>query len=145
MVRIAFLLVAGLCGCTAKEPSSAPGIFTVAVAGEQILVGRSRTYGSSGTFELRTLSEPAMECHGRFRYSAPPTGTASFDCSNGERGTLRIRAEGNYVGSGEGASSFGRVRALFGYSLWEVNNRLMPAGKKLVTSGDRLELVDVPE
>ena len=142
MTRVGVILVLALSAC-ATEQSSELGIFTVAVVGREVFVGRSRTYGTSGNFRMQSLAEDPIQCRGQFRYLAPPQGRASFSCSNGESGSLKIRAEGNYIGSGEGTSSMGPVRLLFGYSLWKVNHRIMPAGKKLVATDEGIELVDV--
>ena len=62
----------------------------------------------------------------------PPIGTARFSCSNDEQGRVRIESEGHLIGTGSGNSSFGPVEMVFGYSIWEVNNRLtFPEGKVL--------------
>jgi len=69
-------------------------------------------------------------------------GSAIFACSSGEHGTLRLSADGPYVGTGTGSSSFGPVRVLFGYSLAEVNRRIIPHGKRLVVTAEGTSLVD---
>jgi hypothetical protein len=136
LVAIAFALTA-----CASPQSGVGGVFTVAVAGQEVLVGRSDA--RSGTFVVQSLSESPIECKGEFRYLMPPTGRAAFDCSNGEHGTLTIHTQGNNIGFGEGASSVGPVRILFGYSLKEVNRQLMPPGKVLEFQNGSVVLVKV--
>jgi hypothetical protein len=141
---LGLLCVLLVCGCQSDGNRRADfGVFTVAVAGDVVLVGKSRTYGTSGTFELTSLAENPIECRGKFRYNALPSGRATFTCSNGETGSIRLTAEGVYVGHGVGKSSFGPVKVLFGYNLWDVNRRLMPAGRKLVVADDGFSVVEV--
>jgi hypothetical protein len=136
LVATAFALTA-----CASQQSGVGGVFTVAVAGQEIFVGRSDA--RSGTFLVQSLGESPIGCKGQFRYLMPPTGRAEFDCSNGEHGTLTIHAQGNNIGSGEGTSSMGPVRLLFGYSLKEVNRQLMPPGRVLEFQNGRVGLVKV--
>jgi hypothetical protein len=153
IVRVALVLALGLYGCATSEQSSQLGVFTVAVAGEQVFVGRSRPNGADSTFEVESLADPRIVCHGRVRYSSsptsiailPPKGRGTFDCSNGEHGMLKIRVEGRNVGSGEGDSSFGPVKVLFGYSLLEVNNRLMLPGRKLVLDDGKIGVLETAQ
>ena len=136
LVAIAFALTA-----CASPRSGVSGVFTVAVAGQEVLVGRSDA--RSGTFVMQSLSESPIECKGEFRYLMPPTGRAVFDCSNGEHGTLTIHAQSNNMGVGEGTSSMGPVKVLFGYSLKEVNRQLMPPGRVLEFQNGSVGLVKV--
>jgi len=141
-VRARLLFVIGLAACSSREQLQPPGVFTVAVAGDQVFVGQSHASGHSGVFEVGSLSGPRIQCRGHFNYSEPPNGSAIFACSSGEHGTLRLSADGPYVGTGTGSSSFGPVRVLFGYSLAEVNRRIIPHGKRLVVTAEGTSLVD---
>lgn len=137
---VPILLLAAACSST--EPGRSLGVLTVAVAGAHVLVGRSISYGQDGTFELTSMNDPALQCSGRFRYRMPPDGRARFRCSNGETGTLKIRAEGVLIGSGRGESSLGPVELVFGYRLPVVNARLpLPAGSRLTVEDDRIVLI----
>ncbi len=107
-----------------------------------MFVGQAHTSGSSGHFEVESISEHPIQCRGQFRYSEPPNGTATFTCSSGEHGTLRLAADGPYIGSGKGRSSFGPVKLLFGYSLAEVNRRIIPRGKTLVLESEGAKLIE---
>ncbi|MGE0623248.1 MAG: hypothetical protein AB7O54_11565 [Pseudomonadales bacterium] len=119
-------------------------MLTIAVAGDTVLIGRARTYGTEGTFTLMSLDEEALECRGRFRYDALPSGRARFRCSSGESGSVRIESEGHLIGRGRGTSSLGPIQLVFGYTIEEANRRLrLPAGKMLMRYESGIALVDI--
>ena len=136
-------LLALTAGCTAPSSHRSLGVLTVAVAGDHVLLGRSVTYGRDGSFELSSMMDESLRCSGRFRYLNPVDGRARFRCSNGETGTIRIRAEGAFIGSGTGDSSLGPVELLFGYAMRRVNARLpLPSGTRLAVVDGIVVLVE---
>jgi hypothetical protein len=119
-------------GCASEQTRREAGILTIAVAGDTVLIGRSRSFGVDGTFHLRSLETSPLDRKGRFKYHNPPYGRARFNCSNQEAGTIRIQAEGNLQGSGFGDSTLGPVQVVFGYTVAQANRRLeLPEGKTL--------------
>lgn len=140
-----FLITVLIFGCVSQTTTRTAGFLTVAAAGDIVFIGRARTFGTDGTFRMRSLDPEPIECTGRFRYSSPPSGRARFSCSNEEKGTLRIESEGGLRGTGSGTSSFGPVQIIFGYSIREVNRRLkFPDGKILSIVGQGI-LLQAPQ
>jgi hypothetical protein len=133
VLRILFICAAILLSaCSTSVRKSNLNVFTVAVAGNQVLVGESITFGTNGTFSMKSINGEPISCKGKFVYDQLPKGRAKFSCSNGETGNLRIRAEGDLSGTGQGTSSLGPVQIIFGYSLPAVNSKLrFPDSKQL--------------
>ena len=67
-VVLCLLLLHSL-GCASNVNGTKAGILTVVVAGEKVFVGRARTFGTDGTFLIRSLEAEPIECTGRFRYN----------------------------------------------------------------------------
>lgn len=147
-MRLLLSLILALTGCsssTSGAPSAGSASFTiltVAVAGERVFIGGSKSFGREGSFSLVSMTGPRIDCSGTFRYHHPPRGRAVFTCSNGESGMVRLQSEGNLIGSGEGSSTFGPVAILFGHSLDEVNSRLpLPPGARLAEVDGNVRLI----
>lgn len=139
-------LAALLVGCAYETSPEAGGVLTVATVRDHVLIGHARTLGTTGSFELQSVYGGALTCEGRFRYPRPPDGTAYFDCSDGQNGSVRIRAEGNLTGEGVGDSAMGRIHVVYGYSIDEMNDLLtLPAGSTLVQGERGIGLVQVGE
>ena len=87
-----------LMGCAnSNHPQQPPGILTVAVMGEIVLVGRAYPAGTAGTFSLQAL-EHRLNCSGNYRYEAFPSGRARYSCSDGTSGAMRIEADSQLSG-----------------------------------------------
>ena len=142
-MRILFVCVAILLSaCSSSARKSNLNVFTVAVVGNQVFVGESITFGTNGTFRMRSINGDPTSCKGKFVYNRLPKGKAKFSCSNGETGNLRILAEGNLSGTGKGTSSLGPVQIIFGYSLPVVNSRVrFPDNMQLKIVENRYVLV----
>ena len=123
--RILFvILFSVLVSCASEPVKRNDKILVVAVAGERILVGVAKTFGTSGKFEMKSITNPPIDCTGSFNYINLPKGKAVFRCSNDERGLVRIELDGNLTGTGKGTSSFGPVQLAYGYSLEKMNTIL---------------------
>ena len=138
----AFFLV----GCANEIDPVASGILTVATIRDHVLIGYSRTLGTTGSFVVQSVSGGSISCEGKFRYPRPPDGTAYFDCSHGQSGSVRIRANGNLIGEGVGDSTMGEIHVVYGYSVSEMNDMLtLPKGTKLVIDDRGIGLVEIVE
>ncbi len=132
-----------LCGCVADPLQPTGGVLTVATVRDLVLIGTSTTLGDTGSFELQSVYGPALHCAGRFRYQPFPAGIAFFDCSDGQSGRIRIRAEGYLTGEGSGDSDMGSVHVVYGYSVEEMNELLdLPPGTRLVQDDRGVGLVN---
>jgi len=139
-----WILVVALVGCASQERITNVGVLTVATVGEYVLVGFSKSLGTTGSFRVQSVHGGSLVCDGKFRYPRPPDGTARFSCSDGRSGSIRIKADGNLSGEGEGGSSMGPIHVVYGYSIEETNRRLdFPAGKALVQNERGIGLVEV--
>lgn len=145
--RVALILsLAALGGCAKEGHLPGTRVLTVATAGDVVLVGFSRSLGTTGSFELRSIHGQPMVCRGTFRYSVLPRGSARFDCSNAETGSARIEAGKDLSGEGIGQSTLGPIRILYGYPLEEINARMsFPEGKVLVQDDVGIRLVSEEE
>ncbi len=141
-LRILFVCAAILLSaCSSSARKSNLNVFTVAVAGNQVFVGESITFGTNGTFRMKSINGDPTSCKGKFVYDRFPKGKAKFSCTNGETGNLRITAEGNLSGTGQGTSSLGPVQIIFGYSLSVVNSKVrFPDNTQLKVVGNRYVL-----
>lgn len=138
------LLVLFVSACSTTPPTKKMGVLVVAIAGDHVFVGEALSWGYKGSFTMTTITKPTMACHGRFRYRLRSDwGKAYYSCDNDMEGSLRISPEGVNRGSGTGLSDLGPMEALFGYSLYRINERLVfPNQKHLVYSGKEFVLVD---
>ncbi len=128
---ISVVLVFVLLGCSSNTPRQPPGILTVAVVGEIVLVGRAYPAGTAGTFSLQAL-EQAMECSGSYRYLTFPNGRARYSCSDGTSGSMRIVADSQLSGGGVATTDLGRMHLVYGYGIGRVNSLLsFPGNGKL--------------
>ena len=135
-----------LVGCAYEQSPEAGGVLTVATVRDHVLIGYARTRGTTGSFELQSVHGGTLTCEGRFRYPRPPDGTAYFNCSDGQSGSVRIRAEGNLTGEGIGNSQMGRIHVAYGYSIHKMNDLLtLPPGSTLVQDERGIGLVEVGE
>ena len=142
LIIILLLLAAG---CANETGSKNSGVLTVATVRDMVLIGHSRTLGTTGSFEIQSVYGAPMSCEGRFRYPRPPDGTAYFNCSDGQQGSVRIKADGVLTGQGRGNSDMGSIHVVYGYSIDQMNRKLdLPSGMKLVHDERGIGLVEVP-
>lgn len=109
--------------CETVDRNKRLGLLSFAVVGEEVLVGRTVTYGEDGTFELNSLTSN-LACLGRFRSRGSLAGRINYKCSNGMTGKLRFSVEGLGVGSGQGLTDLGPAQLVFGYRLDQANHML---------------------
>ena len=140
LVHLALIATAGSCAMPSRAPASE--VFVAVVAGERTLVGVARPRGYGGDFELKTLYEPAIDCVGNFRYDENGKGRANFKCTNNESGMIKLQSRGGLSGDGYGTSTLGPIKALFGYSLSQINRKMeFPGGRALQASEQGFKLI----
>lgn len=146
MTRVfTYIFLLFVAGCANEMGSVNGGVLTVATVRDMVLIGHSRTLGSTGSFEIRSVYGVPMSCEGKFRYPRPPDGTAFFKCSDGQHGSVRIKADGVFTGEGKGTSEMGSIHVVYGYSVEQMNNKLnLPSGTQLVQDERGTGLVKVP-
>lgn len=141
---IAVFLMLVATGCANEAGPKPGGVLTVATVRDMVLIGYSRMLGTSGSFEMRSVYGAPLSCEGRFRYPRPPDGKAYFECSDGQRGSIRIKADGVLSGEGKGTSEMGSVHVVYGYSIDRMNEKLdLPSGTQLVQDEHGIGLVGV--
>lgn len=133
--HLALLATATSCAMSNRAPASE--VFVAVVAGERTLVGVARPRGYGGDFELKTLYEPAIDCAGNFRYDDNGKGRANFKCTNNESGMIKLQSRGGLSGDGYGNSTLGPVKALFGYSLSQINRKMEFPGDRALQASER--------
>ena len=133
------LTIGLLPACATQHEPARPGVLTIAVAGETILVGQSNPLGTRGTFRLVSITDIPMQCSGQFNYHNMPHGRARFSCANGDKGAVKLLLDGTINGTGKGDSSLGPVQLVFGYSIDQANERLqLPNNLVLVAEDGRV-------
>lgn len=125
-------LILLLMGCAnGNQSQQPPGILTVAVIGEIVLVGRAYPAGTAGTFSLQAL-EHSLKCSGSYRYRTFPSGRARYSCSDGTSGAMRIEADSQLSGGGVAKTNLGQMHLVYGYNIGRVNSLLrFPGDGKL--------------
>lgn len=122
-------------GCASELSPTDGVVLTIAVVRDAVLVGHSKTRGTTGSFELQSVYGVPLNCVGKFRYSRPPDGTAFLSCDDGQRGSVRIKADGNLTGEGRGTSEMDVIHVVYGHTIGEMNERLeLPQGTQLVSN-----------
>lgn len=150
-VRTAIVLVRGTLlslallsissGCATHSTAAPPGVFVVAVAGERVFIGTAYLEGHTGTFEIKSIYNPPIDCDGSFNQGVFSRGRATFQCNTEDYGAALLRRDNSLRLSGPGQSTLGAVHIAFGYSLEELNERLPLPNNQLLertASGFRL-------
>jgi hypothetical protein len=141
------LLLAGallLGGCAAVNDITMRALATsvpaLAVVGERVLTGEMLLYTDrSGKLQLRSESEPTLNCMGALRYTATASGTVNLSCSDGRQAQLPFTALGET--SGHGGVAGEPISFTYGLAPEPARAWLTPPpGKRLVVSGDSLQL-----
>lgn len=141
------LLLAGallLGGCAAVNDITMRALATsapaLAVVGERVLTGEMLLYTDrSGKLQLRSESEPTLNCMGTLRYAATSSGTVNLSCSDGRQAQLPFTALGET--SGYSGTAGGPTSLTYGLAPESARAWLTPPpGKRLVVSGDSLRL-----
>lgn len=118
----------------------ASGVPVHAVVGERVLAGRALLYADrSATLTLDTRDEPPLDCMGTMRYTATKGGVISLRCSDGVQAQFPFAALSEI--SGHGRTDQGNVSLTYGLEPEPARAWLTPpTGKRLVVSGDHLQL-----
>lgn len=133
-------------GCVNEPGPMAGGVLTIATVGDLVLIGYSKTRGTTGSFAIQSVYGGPLNCEGTFRYPSLPNGIAFFNCSDGQTGSIRIKADGVLAGEGRGSSEVGEIHVVYGYSISEMNERLvLPAGTRLVIDELGIGLVEIAD
>ena len=139
LLLLSLVLITSSCVST---PRVNLNVFTVAVAGQQVLVGESISFGGRGSFELQSINGDPTTCTGRYTYRRLPKSKAKFNCTNGNKGTVKLVAGEGMSGTGKGMSASGQVQIAFGFSLPELNRQItFPSNTELVIVNNRYSLV----
>lgn len=117
------------------------GLFTIAVFGDAVYAGQAFPLGDRGSFRLEEFGDGDGFCTGTYVYQEYPRGRASFECSNGFAGSVRLQGDEALSGRGRGVHDGTRIEVVYGYGLEQTNSMLdLPGGREIRVSGDELIL-----
>jgi len=145
-LAMSLLLAALLPGCASMNDmtmkllsSTAPAL---AVIDARVLAGEVRLYTDrTGTLNLESSAEPALNCAGSLRYTASTSGVMNLRCSDGSEALLPFTALGETSGHASGLTARGTASLTYGLAPEQARAWLTaPPGKRLVVNGDRLDL-----
>lgn len=114
----------------------------LAVVGDTVLSGRTVLYTDrSGTLDLQASGDQRLTCMGTMRYTTSTSGAVNLRCSDGTQTQLGFTALTETTGHGSGRIPGGIASFTYGLDADAARAWLTaPAGKRLVVSGDSLQL-----
>jgi hypothetical protein len=135
---------AGWTSLAGAELFSAKGP-VIAIVADELFLGEAEGHLSgAGTLAIQSQKNPAVSCLGQFTSSAALGGSGQMQCTDGHTATFHFQRLSVFRGHGAGNTSRGSMSFTYGLTTVESQPYLkLPAGKKLVNSGNKLGLVDV--
>ena len=117
----------------------------IAILADELFLGEAEGHlNGAGTLAIQSQKNPAVSCLGQFTSSAALGGSGQMQCTDGTTATFHFQRLSVLRGRGAGSSSRGLMSFTYGLTAAESATYLkLPAGKKLVLSGNKLALVDV--
>jgi len=145
-IAIAASLAIGLAAptgaCAGFLSSTGP---VIAIMGGELFVGEAEGHlGGAGTITIHSQRVPALACAGDFTSSAALGGSGQLHCSDGTVARFWFTRLSIFNGHGSGSFSRGPMSFAYGLTAEQAAPYLtLPDGKKLVSDGTGLVLVDL--
>jgi hypothetical protein len=117
----------------------------IAILADELFVGEAEGHLSgAGTLAIHSQKDPDRTCVGQFTSSALLGGSGQLYCTDGGTATFHFQRLTMRCGHGAGSFNRGQMSFAYGLSAEEASPYLkLPAGKKLMSDGKALKLVDL--
>jgi hypothetical protein len=150
MCKILIMVFAACFGLAGSATLAGAGLLSatgmvIAILADDLFLGEAEGHLSgAGTLAIHSQKAPDLTCLGQFTSSAELGGTGQMQCSDGATATFHFQRLSVLRGFGVGDFSRGGMSFAYGFTADEVGPYLkLPQGKKLMSDGKELTLVDL--
>jgi hypothetical protein len=150
MCKILIMVLAACIGLAGSATPAGAGLLSatgmvIAILANELFLGEAEGHLSgAGTLAIHSQKDPDLTCLGEFTSSAALGGAGQMRCSDGATATFNFKRMGVFQGYGVGSFSRGGMSFAYGFTAEEVGPYLkLPEGKKLMSDGKELKLVDL--